>query len=1722
MKASTQEIEATRLLYENINKSTININGIKKAISKGANLNAPILEGSFLHLAVNKADFFATKLLIDHGADINCTDLNFETAIDIASRNKSKDILGYLLKKRALFPRQKIEDAIEFYCEFHQVGAEASYKEKNNDLLDYTVSKLVGINIQTLLQRKGYLQRLVYLVHLLSIEKGEKEGTRLEGWNAEEFFPLRIMAFFEILIDLILSSKKISPLTVEGLKDEILCELETLRTRRDFLAIGKDHFSESEKAKLRKDLAYGIAERFKKLPTGKSYTIHAGWEEHTIYIDFSRQNHKLIIRIDNLGEGSNAKHARTNSYLHPSDPYQKDHIYSCLIGEINAEDLDPDKGNLKYLEAILEARNAPSPRTDNYVSFDKIYNSGKQPFIKISKPLSAIDLGLPSMKSQQAGNCVVYSHQIGLSIRLGQQAFKWLCYKELEKVAPLAPPDINKPEKFSLDENKIKELWEKEKLPRRVHANLTDALRIYYREQAYFNLSADQNTKYFLGRHFIHPVIVQRKEHRTAESQLDTPTKVRSDQSRDTWQNLHTAKDPISIKSIFDKYTSPGRRLIIFGKAGSGKSTVAKYIAYACSNEGLWSNHFELVFLISLKHLVIKYVEKKEPYTIIEIIENECFCMLNRQLSAQEKKNIEERLKNQRVLLILDGYDEIANSIPSYLQSLLEELLKYPNRILTSRPTAIFNEADSLSLEVIGFTDKNITEYINLLFKPENERIKIKKFLTENPSVWRSAHIPIILELTCSILQNQLFIGMPATITKVYYELIGWLLKNYLKKHLGIVKNYQPSDFYRHPFGHLIIDYIGHLALFGLQQGKYVTDYQIIRNTSNLFSTETDLLSEILNFDLIKPITDIDNQTKYYFIHVTFQEFLTAFCLVNYLKKGLEIPICDDQKISYMSVPAFVEKYKFNSLFENTWRFVAGLLESNPKELNLFFQLLLDQPEDLSGVYSNALYVRCLDEIKLNNNLLHKDKILASIANQLLRELGYGFRHSWRSSYFLQTLTTNYWVLADSIIQKVLLSALINKNQEVRLRAIHLLAEIKKVDDQIISILFELLTDSTLDNSTFGSILYAIDSLAQEKPVRLTKQVITIFNNKDFKFKIEIIKRLRNIGLALLNQNIDDLSKALKHSDSLVKTAGMQLISELESIPKSLLEELILVLNSDDDWSIKLEIAEILFEFPDLHTNIISTLIPALNNHDQQIKKKAAIQLVTLNLINPKVVDALFSTLNDQDEDYDEEYINAFVETAHHYPDKIIPNLIKNLVEEKKQDNVDAVNYSAHVLAKLIPKHVNLILPKFIELLVTGSNTAKLAIFTALEQQTTLNELAEILIESQTLITILVATVWSYNDDDDIPVSAGDLIGKLAIMFPEKLVDELFDMSDRHAIKSVRRRANTCLGITIGKNYNQYLKSLSFSDHIENVLFISHFDLPEEYLIKKDWDTASYSGWILSSTEAETILKAYFTTKSERLLAVFLDKLFNSNQAIYIMANKIYFSEKGKSYEIELQNFDNDELQKFIEHIKNAFLKELPENKTLFDTTTRDTLSSKNDVISVPVEKETINKDSKITILSPTVHLKEETEENTQIGILKQPDLGTSPWAQKGAQIFQPASSEDTQLQTAIHASLKHARKDEVKQSIQKVEIKSIGDEFDDLLVHDNDEFEQEPSSGEEPMQKLLEESIQNGLRDNLNRSTAEFKDDEMDTYLDNEDALNACEFDDENFKKEGNLGPST
>ncbi len=507
-----------------------------------------------------------------------------------------------------------------------------------------------------------------------------------------------------------------------------------------------------------------------------------------------------------------------------------------------------------------------------------------------------------------------------------------------------------------------------------------------------------------------------------------------------SFEQIYGAKEPVDIADIFkpdregkDKEKAP-KRLLVLGRAGIGKSTLCQKVAYQWASsevkEKLWEEEdgqekFKLVVWVPLRNLL----DYPEYETLSDVILKEC---ISKDQSGEKSISKEavvrglKELKPNDILFVCDGYDEVAGRTTP----LIDEILTKENVFVTTRPHGInqyltsgYAKPFDRKFENIGFLDEDIGNYIRAFFGSEEENQKyaemLIQFLEAHLNIWGIAHIPINLMLICVTWKENYERFNPkeiknVTITDLYLGLVVNLGRRYLDKNkIKGLQDFEPEDILEHQKCKSVLAVLSELAFDQMDNesllipGKALTKAKLRKSYPDLPS----LRDDAIHFGVLSPTTPETNseKTEFYFVHLTFQEFLAAFYIAEKLRKKCE------------EIKQYILRNKYSLRHEMVWWFVAGLLKDEANVLEMFFDILEAQPRDLAEIHHQMLLMRCMDECEL--------KIMPQREEQYLSNL----------CQLIEAGVIDDWLFYQTIVTYLNLSGIISRHPEIENRFCELL-----------------------------------------------------------------------------------------------------------------------------------------------------------------------------------------------------------------------------------------------------------------------------------------------------------------------------------------------------------------------------------------------------------------------------------------------------------------------------------------------------------------------------------------------------------------------------------------------------------------------------------------------------------------------------------------------------------
>jgi HEAT repeat protein len=705
-------------------------------------------------------------------------------------------------------------------------------------------------------------------------------------------------------------------------------------------------------------------------------------------------------------------------------------------------------------------------------------------------------------------------------------------------------------------------------------------------EQSYINLS-----------------VVTSQEQYKRERELRSA--VYSDSILSSYEEIYGTKSPIDIQNIFQPCEKETKQVLVFGRAGIGKSTFCRYVTYQWAKGTCWSQ-YELLALIPLRRLTANRYPPLAPgqnYSLIDLVKKEVFSY---ELSEKEKILFEKQFDAQNILWILDGYDEIIQNVPENLEELLEKLLQTPHHIITSRPY-LNTLSYRVQMEITGFTDENIVQYIQQFFDQMKDELNdatiknqtLTKFLKSNPSIWGIAHIPVNLELIYSLCSNQDWSETEQlSITALYNKITEWLCRRYLKTSNDKILQLSEDQLYRCCESEL--KFLEKLAFAAMKNNTIIIRPSLLKNTLRDANVITQDHPDILNIGILKSFTkegvgtQIEMNKEYYFVHLSFQEYFSARYLTNSLKES-----------SAENTVDFIRYYKYNRRYALVFTFMAGLLNENDEmtSLNTFWDHILQEPLDLVGLRHIELIIICLGETSSDSNFPRRNDFLLLVAVYMQHNLL--VKNQIALQHLAQTLRKAPFVICEDIMINTLTALLQSNEIDVKTEVLIFICSmnISNVPDRLINSISALLSDNSDQVKT-----YACDTIG-------------IIGEKAATF--EVLNRL----VGLLEDEKDNVRRSACYSLGRLgeKVATTEFISKLINILEN------------KNYNIRSNAFFILNNIPEnvITTEIINILVNALYAENECVRCNAYQFLIKITdkLATTEMINKLMNLLEDRRED---------------------------------------------------------------------------------------------------------------------------------------------------------------------------------------------------------------------------------------------------------------------------------------------------------------------------------------------------------------------------------------------------------------------------------------------------------------------------------------------------------
>ncbi|CAK6449170.1 unnamed protein product [Pipistrellus nathusii] len=222
--------------------------------------------------------------------------------------------------------------------------------------------------------------------------------------------------------------------------------------------------------------------------------------------------------------------------------------------------------------------------------------------------------------------------------------------------------------------------------------------------------------------------------------------------------------DRVTVEALFDQGQTPGpgpaATVVLQGSAGTGKTTLARKIVLDWASDALYRGRFDYVFYVGCREVGLL------PEATLDQLLRWC-CGDGRAPVA------EIRRQPERLLFILDGYDELQRPVawglqrpgPSPAQDLLQRLIRREvlpacSLLITTRPLALRNLQALLRqprhVHVRGFSEAERERYVQAYFADREQAQKALDFVRGNDVLYQACQVPGLCWVVCSWLKGRM------------------------------------------------------------------------------------------------------------------------------------------------------------------------------------------------------------------------------------------------------------------------------------------------------------------------------------------------------------------------------------------------------------------------------------------------------------------------------------------------------------------------------------------------------------------------------------------------------------------------------------------------------------------------------------------------------------------------------------------------------------------------------------------------------------------------------------------------------------------------------------------------------------------------------------------------------------------------------------------------------
>ncbi|XP_036417461.1 uncharacterized protein LOC118801314 [Colossoma macropomum] len=372
-----------------------------------------------------------------------------------------------------------------------------------------------------------------------------------------------------------------------------------------------------------------------------------------------------------------------------------------------------------------------------------------------------------------------------------------------------------------------------------------------------------------LADRYVDPLIIQR--HRKKK---EKEKEIRSRGEDFHHARTHHTDHHITVDKLFSQEDSPNsvrpKAVILQGNSGSGKSLTAQKILYDWAIGNLFAGIFDIVFHLRCSELN----DIVEDISLVELLN-----------CSEEMAQILKKTP-ERVLFLVDGFDELRLSLPkkplpvkadikarpgAVLSSLLrgcmlnESFLLVTTRSIAAKKLGKLLKHTQRFTEIMGFSENGIQQYFQKFFENNEHCRQMYEEVKANGTLYSACSSPVMCWLVCSVFKEKSKMskrmsksGFRST-TSIFVDFVFILLEHHCQ---GLTESQQRG----------LLKDLGQLAHKGILKGRVLFQRNKVPETilNVLDSTRIPFLCTFHYKDRINV------KEMFSFMHLSFQEFFAA------------------------------------------------------------------------------------------------------------------------------------------------------------------------------------------------------------------------------------------------------------------------------------------------------------------------------------------------------------------------------------------------------------------------------------------------------------------------------------------------------------------------------------------------------------------------------------------------------------------------------------------------------------------------------------------------------------------------------------------------------------------------------------------------------------------------------------------------------------------------------